>query len=1298
MRNMKNKALAIVLTLVLTIGSLSGISRVDSQAEDTHKTLTFSDWGMADGDYSGAGLYLLQDTTITSLNGCAFEGIVDFNGAADGNTNLRIGTSPDPGNDPSYPFRGLGLWSEGSSYLQLYNFVNDADGTSTFSPQGWTNSGKIKLRLTFDETATNTWSVGVWVNDAYVGEKNLTNTALGTQFLFMTSGSSTIYFESVEEGEVEETPILTFSDWGITSDTYHQGAEYTLQNSTIASLNGYTFEGIVNFKGATSGQTAFMKIGGADNAHVALQIWPEGDTKLKLFNHINVSNPEVVFTPEGWSNSGDMRLRLTFVETAANTWTIGVWVNGIYQGDMNLTDTVLGTKMIFLGDIGIRDNASDDNEEEEPENQNVKVFDFNGTDFDTSLTAEETADGGTGLNAAFLATKLADTNSVPSGFTDGVYAGTGQSGYISVPVAISDTVVQSQVESIKVRMWLGTEASATNSQFRIGADKNLTGYKGVTYAEVGGTCGTWCDVDITTAVLGNTSLWNAGKLQRFVLALRVKSASGGAANVTAYFDQIMIEYAEAQEPTEYKALTFKDWGIVDGAYSVHHEYRLQDTTITSLDGYALEGFMNFNGAVDGTKVDIRLGGNTAVSGNPYLALQIMASGPSKFAIYNHINTADGQTSFTPDGWCNDRDMFVRLTFDETSKDTWKLALYVDGAYAGETILTNTKLGTSLLFFEGVTIKDAGSQPVYKKVAFSGLAEQSGYVETEGKWEIYPLPTSPAAIPGTAGETAFDVAYVITDPTNQETSYEGAIMRADDTKGLCLELPSVQLPREANGYTVTLKAGEYASNDQSVGIHILEDYDICVVEGNLVLGFDFNNPLFTQSFISDLNESIYTITDADTVSINGKTYNKGDVLNQAGDYTIVYSKYGHIYERKVVLYYPCDSNVDNSIDLKDLVAIKKYVAKQTMPTEAGFLASDITCNQQVSVDDVDILRQYLLANNIALPFSPVGGMEAAQAGDAVAELIWNYTPGKSDAIKTGEDLYHRKVTTLRWFSDLEEATYTVHVSTNADMTKSATYVTDVCELELINLLADTDYFWTVSSGDYVSKVQTFHTADTVRTLTIEGVTNTRDGGGWETIDGKRIKQGMYYRGGYVEDITEAGRKVMLEELGIKTDLDLRGAEGRIASPLSADINYRAFSAPYYWGTSTGIGPDMTDAYKGALANAIRTFADEDNYPIYVHCALGRDRTGTVCFLINALCGATEEALYLDYEMSLLSSSTDTDTYAATMVNGNFAALYNNILTYAPAGGTIKEGAENYLINRLGITEAEITSIRELLLED
>jgi protein tyrosine/serine phosphatase len=41
------------------------------------------------------------------------------------------------------------------------------------------------------------------------------------------------------------------------------------------------------------------------------------------------------------------------------------------------------------------------------------------------------------------------------------------------------------------------------------------------------------------------------------------------------------------------------------------------------------------------------------------------------------------------------------------------------------------------------------------------------------------------------------------------------------------------------------------------------------------------------------------------------------------------------------------------------------------------------------------------------------------------------------------------------------------------------------------------------------------------------------------------------------------------------------------------------------------------------------ADESNYPIFFHCAIGTDRTGTLAYLINGLLGVPEEDLYYDY---------------------------------------------------------------------
>ena len=41
--------------------------------------------------------------------------------------------------------------------------------------------------------------------------------------------------------------------------------------------------------------------------------------------------------------------------------------------------------------------------------------------------------------------------------------------------------------------------------------------------------------------------------------------------------------------------------------------------------------------------------------------------------------------------------------------------------------------------------------------------------------------------------------------------------------------------------------------------------------------------------------------------------------------------------------------------------------------------------------------------------------------------------------------------------------------------------------------------------------------------------------------------------------------------------------------------------------------------------IAAIADENRYPVYIHCTGGADRTGTLAFLINALLGVGEDDL-------------------------------------------------------------------------
>ena len=302
-------------------------------------------------------------------------------------------------------------------------------------------------------------------------------------------------------------------------------------------------------------------------------------------------------------------------------------------------------------------------------------------------------------------------------------------------------------------------------------------------------------------------------------------------------------------------------------------------------------------------------------------------------------------------------------------------------------------------------------------------------------------------------------------------------------------------------------------------------------------------------------------------------------------------------------------------------------------------------------------------------------------------------------------------TVSWESQ-EEAPlyYTFDISTNEDMSNSDSYITFDTSVTLKHLFMGYDYYYRISAKyeDKLikSRIFEFSTEYLPRTVLVdEKVTNTRDWGGYYTQDGKRMKQGIVYRGGALEGITEEGKRVMLLELGIQTDLDVRGdsASPLTSSPLGETVNYIETKGPYYvtpYGQNARGIDDNEGGYQDALAKEIKTFANPDNFPVYVHCSLGRDRTGTLCFLIQALLGVEEMDIYRDYELSMMSRlgkrPEDNGKSAAYMVSMPFTALYKYIKNFQPKK-TMQENAEAYMLS-IGVTAQEIASIKENMLEE
>ncbi len=292
--------------------------------------------------------------------------------------------------------------------------------------------------------------------------------------------------------------------------------------------------------------------------------------------------------------------------------------------------------------------------------------------------------------------------------------------------------------------------------------------------------------------------------------------------------------------------------------------------------------------------------------------------------------------------------------------------------------------------------------------------------------------------------------------------------------------------------------------------------------------------------------------------------------------------------------------------------------------------------------------------------------------------------------------------IKWNSTWEAAdAFKIEYSVNEDFSDAITTKVASTEnkLEVYNLLKATTYYLRVSAlcGENVldCAATTFTTTDLgPRVMNIDGIYNVRDLGGYLTADGTRTKQGLIFRGGALSESTdktytyvalkENGKKYMSETLKIQTDFDLRSTAENLGLTQSPIPNA---TLEYY-----GIGGYLSAfSDKNGYRKVFSALADEAKYPIYIHCTGGADRTGTVCFLVNALLGVDETALIQDYEFTSFSIYGMRNSKETTYDFARFAEK----LKADYAGTTLAEKTENYLLS-IGVTENEIYNIKAIML--
>lgn len=238
--------------------------------------------------------------------------------------------------------------------------------------------------------------------------------------------------------------------------------------------------------------------------------------------------------------------------------------------------------------------------------------------------------------------------------------------------------------------------------------------------------------------------------------------------------------------------------------------------------------------------------------------------------------------------------------------------------------------------------------------------------------------------------------------------------------------------------------------------------------------------------------------------------------------------------------------------------------------------------------------------------------------------------------------------------------------------------------LSNLKTGVSYKWTLAGpGGSVSR--TFRTEESpLRLLRVPGADNVRDLGG-KKVPGGVIRQGLLFRSGSLDGVTSSA-EAAIAEFGIRTDIDLRGKDelgGRESSPLGGGVSWRNIPFAAYGAMHSAKG-------KEAFASVFRILLNETNYPAVFHGRDGRDRTGSLSFVLLGLLGCGADDLALDWEAS---------GFKYRNVSWNHAlcdSLAESFFKYYGAASTLQENMMKYVLD-CGFTVEDIEKFQSIMIE-
>jgi protein-tyrosine phosphatase len=259
------------------------------------------------------------------------------------------------------------------------------------------------------------------------------------------------------------------------------------------------------------------------------------------------------------------------------------------------------------------------------------------------------------------------------------------------------------------------------------------------------------------------------------------------------------------------------------------------------------------------------------------------------------------------------------------------------------------------------------------------------------------------------------------------------------------------------------------------------------------------------------------------------------------------------------------------------------------------------------------------------------------------------------------------------------------------------------------------------------------------IKMDGLVNLRDVGGIPTEDGGTITPGRLLRSDNLQDLSEADVAALLE-LGLSDVVDLRSdyeAESEGPGPLVGrpEVTIHQLSLFREW--REGVGEEKPDERPEVLPEealpwvdleptveldnpvaahylsylldrpdsvleALRTIADAPGATL-VHCAAGKDRTGTIVALALSLAGAERDAIVDDYAASsermqaIVDRLMSTRTYADNLRDRPLSShmTYPETLRALFAHIDSEYGGVEPLLEKMGWSEDDTARLRAKL---